>query len=174
LTSGRRKKKKKTRHNVLGLGEGAAVGAHRPERPGQRLEACLRPARRRSRYGPARPRFTAGGNAGASPKRGFRFSPWSRTGKSNGGKPVEEPLSVTARLRKLFREYGKAAVVVYFTLSVLDFPFFFMIVRIVGTETIGWFSSSDMLPFSFFLFSFFFFSFPSIFVKTPARADASC
>jgi N-terminal acetyltransferase 2 len=113
----------------------------------------------RSRYGPARPRFTAGGNAGASPKRGFRFSPWSRTGKSNGGKPVEEPLSVTARLRKLFREYGKAAVVVYFTLSVLDFPFFFMIVRIVGTETIGWFSSSDMLPFSFFLFPFFFFSF---------------
>jgi hypothetical protein len=118
--------------------------ARRSVAPQMQMQMHTLPAR--TRYGSTRPGFAASSNAAASPKRGFRFSPWSRTGKSNGGKPVEEPLSVMARLRKLFREYGKAAVVVYFTLSVLDFPFFFMIVRIVGTETIGLFFSG-MVPF---------------------------
>jgi len=48
-----------------------------------------------------------------------------------------EPTSLGARLKKLSREYGWAAVGIYFTLSVLDFPFCFLLVRSVGTERIA-------------------------------------
>ncbi|UQC85276.1 peptide alpha-N-acetyltransferase Nat2 [Colletotrichum lupini] len=41
------------------------------------------------------------------------------------------------RLKKLSREYGWSAVGVYLALSVLDFPFCFLLVRIVGTDRIG-------------------------------------
>ncbi|KAI1331756.1 hypothetical protein F5Y16DRAFT_243314 [Xylariaceae sp. FL0255] len=51
--------------------------------------------------------------------------------------PKEEPQGLSARLRKLSREYGWAAVGVYLGLSVLDFPFCFLLVRWVGTERIG-------------------------------------
>ncbi|KAI0472936.1 hypothetical protein GGR56DRAFT_590381 [Xylariaceae sp. FL0804] len=49
----------------------------------------------------------------------------------------QEPQSLSARLRKLSREYGWAALGVYLALSVADFPFCFLLVRIVGTERIG-------------------------------------
>ncbi|ORY59595.1 uncharacterized protein BCR38DRAFT_351286 [Pseudomassariella vexata] len=48
-----------------------------------------------------------------------------------------EPQGLSARLKKLSREYGWSAVGVYLGLSVLDFPFCFLLVRIVGTEKIG-------------------------------------
>lgn len=48
-----------------------------------------------------------------------------------------EPTTLGARLKKLSREYGWTAVGVYMTLSVLDFPFCFLLVRTVGTEKIG-------------------------------------
>tara|TARA_R110002003_G_scaffold72_3_gene6701 strand:+ start:2719 stop:3057 length:339 start_codon:yes stop_codon:yes gene_type:complete len=40
-------------------------------------------------------------------------------------------------LKKLSREYGWTAVGVYFALSVLDFPFCFLAVRLLGTDRIG-------------------------------------
>lgn len=40
-------------------------------------------------------------------------------------------------MKKLSKEYGKAAVGVYFALSILDFPFFFLLVKAVGAERIG-------------------------------------
>jgi len=48
-----------------------------------------------------------------------------------------EPTSFGARLKKLSREYGWTAVGVYMALTVLDFPFCFLLVRSVGTEKIG-------------------------------------
>ncbi len=45
----------------------------------------------------------------------------------------QEAQGLSARLKKLSREYGWAAVGVYLALSVLDFPFCFLIVRFVGT-----------------------------------------
>lgn len=67
-------------------------------------------------------------------RRGFRFSAWRRN--ANGEKP-QEKLSLGQRLKKLSKEYGWSAVGVYLALSVLDFPFCFLLVRIVGTDTIG-------------------------------------
>ncbi|KAI1416142.1 hypothetical protein F5Y13DRAFT_154653 [Hypoxylon sp. FL1857] len=49
----------------------------------------------------------------------------------------QEPQGLTARLKKLSREYGWAALGVYLGLTVLDFPFCFLLVRSVGTERIG-------------------------------------
>lgn len=49
----------------------------------------------------------------------------------------EASLSLSGRLKKLSREYGWAAVGIYLALSVLDFPFCFLLVRTVGTEKIG-------------------------------------
>ncbi|KAH7026097.1 uncharacterized protein B0I36DRAFT_153751 [Microdochium trichocladiopsis] len=83
-----------------------------------------------------------GGNGGRRP-----FSNTSRRrdapkteggGGAGGAKPAEpEPTGLSARLKKLSREYGWSAVGVYFALSVLDFPFCFLLVRIVGTDRIG-------------------------------------
>ncbi|KAI1207373.1 uncharacterized protein F4807DRAFT_435555 [Annulohypoxylon truncatum] len=50
---------------------------------------------------------------------------------------AEEPQGITAKLKKLSREYGWAALGVYLGLTVLDFPFCFLLVRSVGTEKIG-------------------------------------
>jgi hypothetical protein len=44
---------------------------------------------------------------------------------------------MSAKFKKLSREYGKAAVAVYFGLSILDYPFFFLLVKAVGTERVG-------------------------------------
>ncbi|KAI1875566.1 uncharacterized protein JN550_001852 [Neoarthrinium moseri] len=57
---------------------------------------------------------------------------------SNGSSSkVQEPQGLSARLKKLSREYGWTAVGVYLALSVLDFPFCFLLVRVVGTDRIG-------------------------------------
>ncbi|KAL7823245.1 hypothetical protein V8C26DRAFT_385853 [Trichoderma gracile] len=71
---------------------------------------------------------------GAAQRRSFFFSAWRRSA-AQGAK--EENLSLSGRFKKLSREYGWSAVGVYFALSVLDFPFCFLLVRIVGTERIG-------------------------------------
>ncbi|KAF4551703.1 Hypothetical protein D9617_12g035910 [Elsinoe fawcettii] len=53
----------------------------------------------------------------------------------NLGSP--EPQTLSARMRKLSREYGWSALGVYLLLSAADFPFCFLTVRLVGTERIG-------------------------------------
>jgi hypothetical protein len=40
-------------------------------------------------------------------------------------------------MRKLSREYGWSALGVYFVLSVLDFPFCYLLLRYLGTDRIG-------------------------------------
>lgn len=49
----------------------------------------------------------------------------------------EPALSLSQRLKQLSKEYGWTAVGVYFALSVLDFPFCFLAVRLLGTDRIG-------------------------------------
>ncbi|KAH6609681.1 hypothetical protein Trco_003027 [Trichoderma cornu-damae] len=66
-------------------------------------------------------------------RRRFVFSAWRR----NTAQGAKENLSLSERFKKLSREYGWSAVGVYFALSVLDFPFCFLLVRVVGTERIG-------------------------------------
>ncbi|KAI0471316.1 hypothetical protein F4859DRAFT_515535 [Xylaria cf. heliscus] len=71
-------------------------------------------------------------------KRSFHKTSRLRDSKPDPSKAnTQAPLSLSARLKKLSREYGWAAVGVYLGLSVLDFPFCFLLVRIVGTERIG-------------------------------------
>ena len=53
------------------------------------------------------------------------------------GAAAEEAPSLSARLKKLTREYGWTALGVYFALSALDFPFCFLAVRALGTDRIG-------------------------------------
>ncbi|PHH85224.1 hypothetical protein CDD83_736 [Cordyceps sp. RAO-2017] len=79
---------------------------------------------------------TCGNSTLRTQRRGFKFSAWRRQTDGKGGKAPEK-LSLGARLKKLSKEYGWSAVGVYLGLSVLDFPFCFLLVRIVGTETIG-------------------------------------
>ncbi|OAA76935.1 hypothetical protein LEL_06619 [Akanthomyces lecanii RCEF 1005] len=71
-------------------------------------------------------RAAAPGWAPAS-RRGLRFSAWRRS-TTDGEKT--KPLSLSQRLKKLFKDYGKSAIGVYLALSVLDFPFCFLLVRI--------------------------------------------
>lgn len=52
------------------------------------------------------------------------------------GSPEPAP-SVSQRLKKLSREYGWTALAVYLGLSLLDFPFCFLAVRLLGTDRIG-------------------------------------
>jgi hypothetical protein len=54
----------------------------------------------------------------------------------NLGSPPAK-LSLSQRLKKLSKEYGWYAVGVYFALSVLDFPFCFLAVQLIGPERIG-------------------------------------
>jgi hypothetical protein len=70
-------------------------------------------------------------------RRGFRFSSWRRNTTEGS---TQEKLTLSQRLKKLSKEYGWSAVGVYLTLSVLDFPFCFLLVRVVGTDTIGKFN----------------------------------
>ncbi|KAK0745399.1 hypothetical protein B0T21DRAFT_281951 [Apiosordaria backusii] len=78
-------------------------------------------------------------NSFFTPRRNFRSSK-ARRGDSesakNGAKPAES-LSLRERLKKLSREYGWTAMGIYLALSVLDFPFCFLLVRTVGTEKIA-------------------------------------
>lgn len=91
-----------------------------------------------SRTTATRTRFARPGAQFSKPRRPFHFTPPRRAEAPKNGKPVvEESLSLSQRLKKLSREYGWTAVGVYFALSVLDFPFCFLLVRTVGTEKIG-------------------------------------
>ncbi|KAF3905706.1 hypothetical protein AA313_de0200807 [Arthrobotrys entomopaga] len=65
--------------------------------------------------------------------RSFYTSNAPAAGPTNGN----GHLTVGQRMRQLFKEYGMSAVGVYFLLSVLDFPFCFLFVRMVGTEKIA-------------------------------------
>ncbi|KHN96959.1 peptide alpha-N-acetyltransferase [Metarhizium album ARSEF 1941] len=80
------------------------------------------------------PASRPGGTLARTQHRGFRFSPWRRS-TTHGG--TQEKLTLSQRLKRLSKEYGWSAVGVYLALSVLDFPFCFLLVRVVGTETIG-------------------------------------
>lgn len=83
-------------------------------------------------------------------RRNFVFSAWRR----NNAQGAKKSLSLSERFKKLSREYGWSAVGVYFALSVLDFPFCFLFVRLVGTERIGTFAlCSHDDHFSSFFFS---------------------
>lgn len=81
---------------------------------------------------------TAPGQLRGAFRRGFRFSARRKADvKAPTGKESQEPQSLSAKLKKLSKEYGWAAVGVYLGLSVLDFPFCFLFVRWVGTDKIG-------------------------------------
>lgn len=78
----------------------------------------------------------------SGPRRPFQTTRGHRKGKEERGHSArsdkdEGPLTLSKRLKKLSREYGWTAVGVYLALSVLDFPFCFLLVRVVGTEKIG-------------------------------------
>lgn len=75
----------------------------------------------------------------SGPRRQIHSSRARQTDKSstNENTASQESLSLSGRLKKLSREYGWTAVGVYLALSVLDFPFCFLLVRTVGTEKIG-------------------------------------
>lgn len=49
----------------------------------------------------------------------------------------DSQLSLSQRLKKLSREYGWAAFYVYLGLTALDFPFCFLAVKMIGTDTVG-------------------------------------
>lgn len=70
-------------------------------------------------------------------RRGFRFTAKRKTNKGPAVKQAVEPEGLSARLKKLTKEYGWVTVGVYLGLSVLDFPFCFLFVRMVGPEKIG-------------------------------------
>lgn len=69
-----------------------------------------------------------------TPKRSFHSS---KTRWSSGGSTKAADTSLSGRLKKLSREYGWAAVGIYLGLSILDFPFCFLLVRTLGTDRIG-------------------------------------
>jgi hypothetical protein len=49
-----------------------------------------------------------------------------------------EPHSLTARLKKLSREYGWTVIGVYLALTVADFPFCFFAVKYIGAERVAY------------------------------------
>ncbi|KIW91427.1 uncharacterized protein Z519_08323 [Cladophialophora bantiana CBS 173.52] len=59
------------------------------------------------------------------------------TSNSTSGSTANQKPSLKERLKTMSREYGWTAVGVYLALSALDFPFCFLAVRMMGTETIG-------------------------------------
>ncbi|KAM0366549.1 hypothetical protein ACHAO7_006032 [Fusarium culmorum] len=70
-------------------------------------------------------------------RRGFRFTTKRKTNKGPTVGETDEAKGLSAKLRKLTKEYGWVTVGVYLGLSVLDFPFCFLFVRMVGPEKIG-------------------------------------
>ncbi|KAI1009431.1 hypothetical protein LB504_003614 [Fusarium proliferatum] len=70
-------------------------------------------------------------------RRGFRFTTKRKTNKKSTIGEAEEPKGLTAKLKKLTKEYGWVTVGVYLGLTVLDFPFCFLFVRMVGADKIG-------------------------------------
>ncbi len=113
----------------------ARLPAQAPARQQKALMSKLAPARRTV----AQPRFAQLRTPFLRPKRPFHSSRARRSdaaSKSESAAPAES-LSLSERLKKLSREYGWTAVGIYLSLSVLDFPFCFLLVRTVGTEKIG-------------------------------------
>ncbi|KAJ5683211.1 hypothetical protein N7462_006376 [Penicillium macrosclerotiorum] len=112
--------------------------------PFLRIQAASQTATQRSMTTTARymSRITPQSRPGLSsirlPKR-----PFNRRFNSGSAKPgaeaEKEGNSLSARLRKLSREYGWAALGVYLGLSALDFPFCFVAVRLLGVDRIGHF-----------------------------------
>jgi hypothetical protein len=98
-----------------------------------------------SQLGATRPTTIARSRLGRSktpllirPRRPFHSSrPKRADAAEKTGSASGESLSISARMKKLSREYGWSAVGIYLALSVLDFPFCFLLVRTVGTEKIG-------------------------------------
>jgi Protein of unknown function (DUF1279) len=80
----------------------------------------------------ATPKVTSNANAASST--GATASASSSSSSASSG---QASLSLTARLRKLSREYGWSVFGVYMALTALDFPFCFLAVRWFGTERIG-------------------------------------
>ncbi|KAL9106399.1 MAG: hypothetical protein Q9227_008600 [Pyrenula ochraceoflavens] len=66
-----------------------------------------------------------------------RFQSTNTSSSSSSSSSSTGTPSLSARLKKLSREYGWSAVGIYFALSALDFPFCFLAVRWLGTERIG-------------------------------------
>ncbi|OTB01452.1 hypothetical protein M426DRAFT_323467 [Hypoxylon sp. CI-4A] len=93
----------------------------------------------------ATPRPTIANTLSKSSKQPLRSTkrPFHRTSRlrdansSPKDTTTREPQGITARLKKLSREYGWSALGVYLGLTVLDFPFCFLLVRSVGTDRIG-------------------------------------
>ncbi|TLS24514.1 hypothetical protein PpBr36_08350, partial [Pyricularia pennisetigena] len=104
----------------------------------QRLESNLVASR-----AVPRPRLPTSNLRLATPRRTFHSS---KSRRSNKEKPEASPkeaeipdeyLSLSQRMRKLSRVYGRATIFVYFALSIADFPFCFLLVRFVGTDRIS-------------------------------------
>ncbi|CAK7219496.1 DUF1279 super [Sporothrix eucalyptigena] len=79
---------------------------------------------RRSQEGPKSGAASEAGKAGEA-------------GKSGPGEAPTKPLTLNQRIKKLSKEYGWTAVGVYFGLSLLDFPFCFLLVRTLGTDRVA-------------------------------------
>ena len=73
------------------------------------------------------------------PFRGFRSYSSKNSPNLNPTPHLGSPeaTGIKARLKKLSKEYGWVALGVYFGLSLLDFPFCFLAVRLAGPERIG-------------------------------------
>ncbi|CAI6338185.1 unnamed protein product [Periconia digitata] len=75
------------------------------------------------------------------PRRSVRFQSQKKPSQSPDPTPhlgsPEPVLSLSQRLKKLGKQYGWLALGVYSFLTVLDFPFCFMTVRLLGPERIG-------------------------------------
>jgi Protein of unknown function (DUF1279) len=104
-----------------------------------RATALLRPRVPGGQIKPGVPRLLSPTNNNPSPTvRALRRLHSSKPNPSPPAAPSQpESLSLSQRLRKLFREYGWSALGVYLLLSALDFPFCFAAVRLLGTERIG-------------------------------------
>lgn len=105
-------------HHRMGLSGASRLWTRRLETPTRFLKSS-----------PARSAFRA-------PRRSFHSSKTRRSAEG-GAKKAPESMSLSGRLKKLTQEYGRSAVVVYLALSALDFPFCFLLVRVLGTERIG-------------------------------------
>lgn len=122
----------------LSTGSSTAVSIPWHHRIGSAASQTLRQAPR-----PQTRRFTTKFTAPlrSPPKRSFHSSKSRRSTKNSAKDPLEDipeaKLTISQRLKKLSREYGWTAVGVYLALSVLDFPFCFLLVRTVGTDRIA-------------------------------------
>lgn len=107
---------------------------HSP-RPSYLQRQIQSPFKRQSRFNSTRQNQSHTSNSHS--RQGQNSS--SSGSSSSSSSSSKEPSGLSARLKKLTREYGWAALGVYLTLSALDFPFCFAAVRLLGVERIGHF-----------------------------------